>query len=49
MTEPRTEAELRAAAGLERPEARVLLVATEGVTDPAGYAAVVGAGAVPGS
>ena len=36
--------ELRAAAGLDRAGARVLLVATEGVTDPAGYAA-----AVPGS
>ena len=35
-------AELRAAAGLDRAGARVLLVATEGVTDPAGYAAAVG-------
>jgi diaminopropionate ammonia-lyase len=35
-------ASLRAAAGLDRGSARVLLVATEGVTDPAGYAAVVG-------
>ena len=34
-------AELRAAAGLDRADARVLLVATEGVTDPSGYAAVV--------
>jgi len=41
MTEPGGE-ELRAAAGLDRPSARVLLVATEGVTDPAGYAAAVG-------
>ena len=35
-------AELREAAGLAREGARVLLVATEGVTDPAGYAAAVG-------
>jgi diaminopropionate ammonia-lyase len=35
-------AELRAAAGLDRPSVRVLLVATEGVTDPAGYTAAVG-------
>jgi diaminopropionate ammonia-lyase len=35
-------AELRAAAGLDRPTARVLLVATEGVTDPSVYAAAVG-------
>jgi diaminopropionate ammonia-lyase len=34
-------AQLRAAAGLDRPSSRVLLVATEGVTDPAGYAAAV--------
>ena len=34
-------ADLRAAAGLGR-EAQILLVATEGVTDPAGYAAAVG-------
>jgi diaminopropionate ammonia-lyase len=43
MTDPDC-AELRAAAGLDREGARVLLVATEGVTDPSGYAA-----AVPGS
>ena len=36
-------APLRSAAGLTRPSARVLLVATEGVTDPAGYAEAVGA------
>jgi diaminopropionate ammonia-lyase len=30
-------AELREAAGLDRGSARVLLVATEGVTDPASY------------
>ena len=36
-------AELREAAGLG-PGARVLLVATEGVTDPTGYAAAVGDG-----
>jgi diaminopropionate ammonia-lyase len=40
MTEPEGAA-LRAAAGLDEARARVLLVATEGVTDPAGYAAVV--------
>ena len=40
MTEPEG-AQLREAAGLVEPGARVLLVATEGVTDPAGYAAVV--------
>jgi diaminopropionate ammonia-lyase len=40
MTEP-DGAELRAAAGLDLDGARVLLVATEGVTDPAGYAAVM--------
>ncbi len=40
MTEP-GGAGLRAAAGLDRPGARVLLVATEGVTDPAGYAAAL--------
>jgi len=34
-------AQLREAAGLDRPSARVLLVATEGVTDPGGYADVV--------
>jgi hypothetical protein len=34
-------AQLRAAAALDRPSARVLFVATEGVTDPAGYAAAV--------
>jgi len=34
-------AALRAAAGLDDARARVLLVATEGVTDPAGYAAAV--------
>jgi diaminopropionate ammonia-lyase len=43
VTEPEGT-ELRAAAGLARPEARVLLVATEGVTDPSGYAAVVNGG-----
>ena len=48
MTEEEGAA-LRAAAGLAEPGSRVLLVATEGVTDPAGYAAAVGAGAVPGS
>ncbi len=48
MTAP-DGAELRAAAGLAEPGARVLLVATEGVTDPAGYAAATGAGAAPGS
>ena len=37
MTDPEG-AELREAAGLARREARVLLVATEGVTDPEGYA-----------
>ena len=36
-------ADLRESAGLG-PRARVLLVATEGATDPAGYAAVVGTG-----
>ena len=36
-------ASLRAVAGLDRAGARVLLVATEGVTDPSGYAAAVGA------
>ena len=41
MTEP-DGAELRTAAGLSDPGARVLLVATEGVTDPASYAAAVG-------
>jgi diaminopropionate ammonia-lyase len=41
MREPEGE-ELREAAGLAREGARVLLVATEGVTDRAGYAAVVG-------
>ncbi len=40
MTEP-GGTELRAAAGLDRPGARVLLVATEGVTDPSGYAAAL--------
>jgi diaminopropionate ammonia-lyase len=34
-------AALRAASGLDDARARVLLVATEGVTDPAGYAAAV--------
>ena len=34
-------AELRAAAGLHRAGARVLLVATEGVTDPASYRSAV--------
>jgi diaminopropionate ammonia-lyase len=42
MTEPEG-APLRAAAGLDEAAARVLLVATEGVTDPTGYAAAVGA------
>ena len=41
MAEPEG-AELREAAGLARAGRRVLLVATEGVTDPAGYAAAVG-------
>jgi diaminopropionate ammonia-lyase len=40
MTEP-DGAELRTAAGLSDPGARVLLVATEGVTDPASYAAAM--------
>ena len=44
MTEP-AGAELREAAGLG-PRARVLLVATEGVTDPAGYAAATAAAPV---
>ena len=39
MTAPEG-AELREAAGLGR-EARVLLVATEGVTDPEGYATAI--------
>jgi diaminopropionate ammonia-lyase len=34
-------AQLHGAAGLDRPSARVLLVATEGVTDPSGYATAV--------
>jgi diaminopropionate ammonia-lyase len=41
MEEPEG-AKLREAAGLNREGARVLLVATEGITDPAGYAAAVG-------
>jgi len=40
MREP-DGAALRTAAGLDEARARVLLVATEGVTDPSGYAAVV--------
>jgi len=40
MTEDEGAA-LRSAAGLDRERARVLLVATEGVTDPSGYAAVM--------
>jgi diaminopropionate ammonia-lyase len=47
MTEP-DGAELREAAGLARSGARVLLVATEGVTDPVGYAAAVGGAAAAG-
>ncbi len=35
-------AALRAAAGLDAPGARALLVATEGVTDPSAYAAALG-------
>jgi diaminopropionate ammonia-lyase len=35
-------AELRAAAGGLGPETRALLIATEGVTDPDGYAEVAG-------
>ena len=41
-------AELREAAGLDRPGARVLLVATEGVTDPTSYTAAVGGNAAAG-
>jgi diaminopropionate ammonia-lyase len=41
MSEPEGT-ELRAAAGLDRPGARVLLVATEGVTDGDAYRQVVG-------
>jgi diaminopropionate ammonia-lyase len=47
MTEPEG-AQLRAAAGLDRSDARVLLVATEGVTDPSGYAAAL-AGSTAGT
>lgn len=46
MTEP-AGAELRAAAGLDREGARVLLVATEGVTDPAGYAGIGSSASAP--
>ncbi|HET8952367.1 MAG TPA: pyridoxal-phosphate dependent enzyme [Solirubrobacteraceae bacterium] len=41
-------AALRAAAGLDEARARVLLVATEGVTDPDGYAAAMGGAAAAG-
>ena len=47
MTEP-GGADLRAAAGLDRPGARVLLVATEGVTDPASYRNAVSKGGTDG-